>query len=100
MKVKPLHDYVLVLRDKREEKKSPAGIVIPVKAQEKIQNTAVVLEVGHGRVLPDGSIVKPSVVPGDRVLIGEFGGVDITWGDNENGTMIAWNDVLGIVVES
>ena len=98
MKLVPFHDNVFVERDKAEEKKSPGGIILTKKAQDR-PDTAVVLAVGPGRVLSDGSTVKPSVKKGDRVLIGRFSGTEVSL-DGEPKLIVPWGDILGIVKDS
>ena len=95
MKFVPFHDNVFVKRDEPIEKKSPGGVYLP-KSEHQIPDTAEVLAVGPGRVLDDGTTVKPSVKPGDKILIGRHSGVDVNW-DLERMTVVAWADVLGIV---
>ena len=95
MKLIPFHDNVFVERDKAEEKKSPGGIILTKKAQG-IPDTAVVLAVGPGRVLDDGSIVKPGVDIGDRVLIGKFSGTEVNW-EEDKCLSVPWGDIIGIV---
>jgi chaperonin GroES len=95
MKLVPFHDNVFVERDEVEEKKSPGGIFLPKKVQDR-PDTAVVLAVGPGRVLGDGSMVKPSVKEGDRVLIGRFSGTEVNW-DGESKLVVSWGDIMGIV---
>lgn len=95
MKIRPFHDNVFVERDEPEEKKSPAGIVLP-KNVENPPDTAVVLAVGPGRVLFDGTLVVPDVNIGDRVFVSRFSGTEVTVGC-EKRLVISWGDILGIV---
>ena len=75
MKIRPLHDFVIVRRQE-EEHVSTGGIVIPDSATEKpVQGE--VLAVGNGRTMKDGSSLKPEVVPGDRILFGKYAGTEI-----------------------
>lgn len=75
MKIEPLHDQVVILRDTIEAK-SAGGIVLPGAAQEKPTQGAVVA-VGAGRWLDSGKLVAPTLKPGDRVLFGAYAGQDI-----------------------
>ena len=75
MKIRPLHDRVIVKR-LEEERTSPGGIVIPDTAAEKpIQGKVVA--VGPGRLLESGDRSACSVVVGDFVLYSKYGGTDI-----------------------
>jgi chaperonin GroES len=75
MKIRPLHDRV-VIRRTEEERKSPGGIVIPDNAQEKpIQGE--VLAVGHGKPLDNGQVRPMDVKVGDRVLFGKYSGSEV-----------------------
>lgn len=86
--IEPLHDNVVVKRDKPEEKLSPAGIVIPSKNDIK-PDTATVIAVG-----PD---VGPLLDVGSKVLIGRYSGTDVTEDGVETVTVIPWKDILGII---
>jgi chaperonin GroES len=75
MKIRPLHDRV-VIRRTEEERKSPGGIVIPDNAQEKpIQGE--VIAVGHGKPLDTGQVRPMDVKVGDRVLFGKYSGSEV-----------------------
>ncbi|MEE9213301.1 MAG: co-chaperone GroES [Thermodesulfobacteriota bacterium] len=76
MKVKPLHDKVLIKRVDVEET-TKGGIIIPDTAAEKPQEGKIV-SVGSGRVKNDGTVVPLEVKKGERVLFSKFGGTDIT----------------------
>lgn len=75
MKVKPLHDRVLLKRLEEKEVKK-GGIIIPDTAKEKPLE-AEVIEVGKGRVAEDGKVVSLEVKKGDKVLIGKFSGTEV-----------------------
>ena len=75
MKIRPLHDRV-VIRRTEEERKSPGGIVIPDHAQEKpIQGE--VIAVGNGKPLDNGQVRPMDVKIGDRVLFGKYSGSEV-----------------------
>ena len=75
MKIRPLHDRVLVKRS-QEERTSPGGIVIPDTAAEKpIQGQVVA--VGNGKILEDGTIRPMDVKAGDTVLFGKYSGTEV-----------------------
>jgi chaperonin GroES len=75
MKIRPLHDRVIVKR-KEEERTSPGGIVIPDTAAEKpIQGE--VTAVGKGKILENGEIRPMDLKVGDRVLFGKYSGTEV-----------------------
>jgi len=75
MKVRPLHDRLVVRRI--EEKESvKGGIIIPDTAKEKPQEGEVIA-VGNGKVLESGTKVPMDVKAGDKVLFGKYSGTDI-----------------------
>jgi chaperonin GroES len=94
MKVRPLHDRILVKRVE-EEKKSKGGIIIPDTAKEKPQEGRVVA-VGSGKVLDDGTTRSLEVSKGDRVLFGKYSGTEVNI-DNEEHLIIREEDVLAIL---
>ncbi|HVN97397.1 MAG TPA: co-chaperone GroES [Syntrophorhabdaceae bacterium] len=96
MKVKPLQDRILVKR-LEEEEKTKGGIIIPDSAKEKPQEGKVVA-VGDGKVLENGTKVKPGVKAGDKILFGKYSGTEIKI-DGEEHLILREDDVLGIVVE-
>ena len=76
MKVRPLHDRLVVRRvDPKDTAKG--GIIIPDTAKEKPQEGEV-LAVGNGRLLENGTPLALDVRVGDRVLFGKYNGLDIT----------------------
>jgi chaperonin GroES len=75
MKIKPLNDRVLVVREE-EEQKSAGGIIIPDTAKEKPQRGKVVA-VGPGKMGENGKRIPLEVEPGDRVLFSKYAGTDI-----------------------
>ncbi|MEJ2079761.1 MAG: co-chaperone GroES [Acidobacteriota bacterium] len=96
MKIKPLHDRVLVKRiDEEEEVRG--GIVIPDTAKEKPQEGEVVA-VGEGKVLDNGTKVKMSVKAGDRVLFGKYSGSEVKLGDEEF-LVMREDDILGVITK-
>lgn len=94
MKVRPLHDRILVRRVEEEEK-TKGGIIIPDTAKEKPQE-AVVVAVGNGRLTDDGKLVPLEVTAGSRVLIGKYAGTEVTL-DGEEHLIIREDDVLAIL---
>jgi len=74
--IKPLGDKVVV-EPLEEEEKSPGGIILPDTAKKKPQE-GVVVAVGPGKVLDDGSRGEMAVKKGDRVIFAKYGGTEIT----------------------
>ena len=75
MKIRPLHDRVLVKR-LEEEKTSPGGIVIPDSAAEKPVKGEVVA-VGNGKILENGETRKLDLKVGDKILFGKYSGTEV-----------------------
>nr|ANM86790.1 Cpn10 [Stygiella incarcerata] len=93
---RPLGDRVLV--EKVEpKKKSVGGILLPDSAVPRA-NEGKVLEVGAGARTRDGQVVPMNVKPGDRVLLPEFGGLGVKFGDKEY-FLYRDEDILGILIE-
>ena len=95
MKIRPLHDRIVVKRLESEQK-TAGGIVLPGNAQEKPQMGEVVA-VGTGRILDNGDNRAPSVKPGDRVLFGKYAGTEIKLDGQE--LMVMKEDDLFAVIE-
>ncbi len=96
MKIKPLHDRILVKRVEGEEEEIRGGIVIPDTAKEKPQEGEVVA-VGDGKVLDSGQKVSMSVQEGDRILFGKYSGTEVKI-DEEEFLIMREDEVLGILV--
>ena len=97
MKVRPLHDRVVVRR--LEEKESVrGGIVIPDSAKEKPQEGEV-LAVGNGKILENGTRVAMEVKTGDRILFGKYSGSEIKL-DGEELLIMREDDILGILSDA
>jgi chaperonin GroES len=94
MKVRPLHDRLLVKR-LEEEEKTRGGIIIPDTAKEKPQEGKVVA-VGGGKVNEEGKTVPMDVKKGDRILFSKYAGTEVTL-DGEEHLIIREDDVLGIL---
>ena len=94
MKVRPLHDRVVVRRIEQEEM-SPGGIVIPDSAKEKpIQGEVVA--VGNGKILENGDVRPLDVKVGDKVLFGKYSGTEVKMGDEEM-LVMREEDIMGVV---
>ena len=94
MKIKPLHDRVIVKRSEAEEK-TASGIIIPDTAKEKPQEGEVIA-VGTGIRKDDGSLLPLAVKAGDRVLFGKYAGTEIKV-DGDDLLMMKEDDILGII---
>ena len=94
MKVRPLHDRILVRRIEEEEK-TKGGLIIPDTAQEKPQEGKVIA-VGKGRVSEDGKLLPLDVHKGDRVLFSKYSGTEIQVLDHEH-LIIREDDVLAVL---
>jgi chaperonin GroES len=94
MKLKPLHDRVLVKRfDEQEVKKG--GIIIPDSAKEKPQEGEVIA-VGPGKVTDDGRLQAMNVKVGDKILFGKYSGNEVKLG-NEEFLIMREDDILGVL---
>jgi chaperonin GroES len=94
MKIRPLHDRVIVKRSDAETK-TASGIIIPDSAKEKPQEGEV-LAVGAGVKKEDGTILPLDVKVGDTVLFGKYAGTDIKL-DGEEYVMMKEDDIIGII---
>ena len=94
MKVRPLHDRILVKRIEEEETKE-GTIIIPDTAKEKPQEGKVV-SAGSGKILEDGKRQPLEVKEGDRILFGKHAGTEVKI-NGEELLMMREDDVLGII---
>jgi chaperonin GroES len=94
MKVRPLHDRLLVRRIEGKET-AGGGIIIPDTAKEKPMEGKV-LAVGNGRVLDSGKRLPVDVEVGDRILFGKYSGTEIEM-DGEEVLVVREDEVLAIV---
>lgn len=94
MKMRPLHDRVIVKRIE-QQRKTASGIVIPDSAAEKPEQGEV-LAVGEGRRGQDGTIHPLAIKPGDKVLFGKFSGQTVTV-DGEELLVLREDDVLAVI---
>jgi chaperonin GroES len=94
MKIRPLHDRLIVKR-LEEERTSPGGIVIPDTATEKpIQGK--VIAVGKGKILEDGKVRPLDVKVGDKILFGKYSGTEVKM-DGEEYLVMREEDVMAII---
>jgi chaperonin GroES len=94
MKIRPLHDRVIVQRI-AEEEVTKGGIIIPDTAKEKPQEGKVVA-VGSGKILENGTKLSMDIKVGDKVLFGKYSGTEIKI-DGEEYLMMREDDILGVV---
>ena len=94
MKIRPLHDRILVKRIESETV-SKGGIIIPDTAKEK-PIEGVVVAVGAGKALDDGSLRPLAVKEGDRVLFGKYAGTEVKI-DGDEHLILREDDILGVV---
>jgi chaperonin GroES len=94
MKIRPLHDRV-VIRRTEEERTSPGGIVIPDTAAEKPIRGEVVA-VGNGKILENGEVRALELKKGDQVLFGKYSGTEVKV-DGEDLLVMREDDVMAII---
>ena len=94
MKIRPLHDRVIVKR-LEEERTSPGGIVIPDSAAEKPVEGKVVA-VGKGKILEDGQVRPLDVKVGDKILFGKYSGTEVKV-DGEELLVMREEDVMAVI---
>jgi chaperonin GroES len=94
MKIRPLHDRILVKRIEGEEK-TVGGIIIPDNAKEKPMEGKVVA-VGNGKHLEDGTVRKLEVKAGDRILFSKYSGSEVKM-DGAEHLILREDDILGII---
>jgi len=94
MKIRPLHDRV-VIRRTEEERTSPGGIVIPDAAAEKPIKGEVVA-VGNGKLLENGEVRPLDLKVGDNVLFGKYSGTEVKV-DGEEVVVMREDDVMAVI---
>ena len=94
MKFRPLHDRV-VIRRVDEAGTSKGGIIIPDTAKEKPME-AMVIAVGHGKLLENGKLRKLEIKPGDKVLFAKYSGNEIKI-DGTDHLILREDDVLAVI---
>jgi chaperonin GroES len=94
MKIRPLHDRVIVRR-LEEERKSAGGIVIPDSATEKpVQGE--VMAVGKGKILENGNVRPMELKKGDKVLFGKFSGTEVKI-EGQEVLVLREEDIMGVL---
>ena len=94
MKIRPLHDRIIVKR-LDEEEKTKGGIIIPDSAKEKPMEGQVIA-VGNGKKTDDGKVIKMDVKAGDRILFSKYAGTEVKIDDVEH-LIMREDDILGII---
>ena len=94
MKIRPLHDRILVERAEEQEVRK-GGIIIPDSAKEKPQEAKVVA-VGNGKVTEEGKRVALDVKAGDRILFGKWSGTEVKI-DGQELLIMKESDIMGVV---
>lgn len=95
MKIRPLHDRVLVRR-KEEEKTTAGGIVLPGSAKEK-PNRGEVIAIGSGRILDNGDVRPIDVKVGDVVVFGKYAGTDTIEVDGDELIILSESDIKAVI---
>mgnify|MGYP003573573058 CR=1 FL=1 len=94
MKIRPLHDRVIVKRIEEEET-TKGGIIIPDTAKEKPSEGKIVA-VGKGKVLDNGEVQALEVKKGDKVLFGKYAGTEINIEGDEH-LIMREDDIIAVV---
>ena len=94
MKLRPLHDKVLVKRTE-EEGTTAGGIVLPGSAAEK-PSQGEVIAVGPGKRQDNGELIAPDVKAGDLVIFGQYGGNEVKI-DGEEYLILSEGDIFGVI---
>ena len=94
MKIRPLHDRIIVKR-LEEERTTAGGIVIPDSAAEKPMRGEV-LAIGQGKALDNGEIRALQVKVGDKILFGKYAGTEVKI-DGDEIVVMREEDVMGII---
>ena len=93
MKIRPLHDRVIIRR-MEEERTSPGGIVIPDTAAEK-PIKGEVIAVGKGKILENGEIRQLDLKVGDKILFGKYSGTEVKI-DGDDFLVMREEDVMAV----
>ncbi|NBU24289.1 MAG: co-chaperone GroES [Gammaproteobacteria bacterium] len=94
MKIRPLHDRVIVKR-LEEERTSPGGIVIPDSATEK-PSQGKIIATGKGKILEDGKVRALDVKVGDKILFGKYSGTEVKI-DGEELLVMREEDIMAVI---
>jgi len=94
MKIRPLHDRVIIKR-MEEERKSAGGIVLPDSATEK-PSKGEVLAIGKGKIMENGDVRPLDVQVGDKVLFGKYSGTEVKV-DGDDVLVMREEDVMAVL---
>ncbi|HFE48382.1 MAG TPA: co-chaperone GroES [Chromatiaceae bacterium] len=94
MKIRPLHDRVVVRRQE-EERTTAGGIVLPDSATEKPAEGEV-LAVGNGKITDSGDVRPLDVKVGDKVLFGKYAGTEVKV-DDEDLLVMREEDIMAVI---
>ena len=94
MKIRPLHDRVIIKR-MEDERTSPGGIVIPDSAAEK-PIRGQVIAVGKGKITDSGSVRALDIKKGDKVLFGKYSGTEVKV-DGEDLVVMREEDIMAVI---
>ena len=94
MKLRPLHDRVIVRR-KEEERTSPGGIVIPDTATEK-PIRGEIIAAGNGKLLENGDVRPLDVKIGDHILFGKYSGTEVKV-EGEELLVMREDDIMAVI---
>lgn len=94
MKIRPLHDRVVIRREEQETK-TAGGIVLPGSAAEK-PSQGEVIAVGNGQITESGEVRPLDVKVGDKVLFGQYAGSTVKV-DGEELLIMKESDILGVL---
>jgi len=94
MKLRPLHDRVIIKR-MDNERKTASGIVLPENAAEK-PDQGEILAVGNGKLGDDGKVIPMAVKTGDKVLFGKYSGQSVKV-DGDEVLVMREEDIMAIV---
>ncbi len=94
MKIRPLHDRV-VIRRLEEETTTKGGIVLPDTATEK-PSRGKVIAVGSGKLVDNGDVRPVDVKNGDEVLFGKYAGTEVKI-DDEDLVVMREDDIMGVI---
>ena len=95
MKIRPLHDRVIVKR-KEEERKTASGIVIPDSANTEKPDQGEILAVGAGKKDDQGKLIPLDVKVGDTVLFGKYAGQTVKV-DGDEVLVMREEDIMGVI---
>jgi len=95
MKIRPLHDRVVIRREEKEEK-SAGGIVLAATAREK-PNKGEVIAVGSGKALDNGQVRALQVKVGDKVVFASYAGSQTLKDGDEEFIIMSESEILGVL---